>query len=147
MPRLVGHSAEWLSVALSLHTLHIWICALDETLVLPGLVYILWEQQPWLENMPETPHQHSLRFCSCCLSREGTWLPPDRRAPFQSIQTEGDSFTHLHWYGKRAGLGPGWRIKARQHWHLVWSQINFASLKPLQQRQRLKSPRIVLWSG
>lgn len=36
-------------------------------------------------------------------------------------------------------LCPGWQIKAKQYRHLVKSQINFASLKPLQKQWRLKS--------
>lgn len=92
-------------------------------------------------------HEHDPSFPlsgwarSSCVSSQSEMVRDDpleplhRQASYESIKPR---VTASLIY---TALCSGWQIKAKQHQHLVKSQINFASLKPLQQQQRLKSPQ------
>lgn len=78
----------WWNYTQCLHILHISIGAF----VLTRCVYVLWEQQRWLENMQENTTPTSRPFggwsCSCCLSSESKMVkyeppePPIDELPF-----------------------------------------------------------------
>lgn len=104
-------------------------------------LHILRERRRWLENMNTTPALPSVaEHAAAAWAASRRWLgmiprslstdelPPSQQKPRVTASLI------------CTALCPGWQIKDKQHRHLVKSQINFASLKPLQQQRRLKSP-------